>query len=320
METAFPRDMFEYEEDFRKFRKLCLAEIEDGFQQERENIEAQQEVEARVSEQIRQLMKESGLDINRVNAIEEGEAKKLDEYLARVRAPLIERDPQFDTRLRQELEFKLSHTHAGSSQAHLIGADVIALDPEWLASYEGEMGNPAKWLFDAKKNWKGKISHYGSPGCSGGTPYHPAGTLWYYIWTPPKSGQYSILSGTYYHGFYAIYSAFSPWSACSYARVHAKTELRIGVKKPYSKYPVGIAQDVRDIFKKEGSSIIATGALEGSAVHSSSINYTGTGPLYINVLVSLSVTAKGSPTYAELNFEDGAANYVSPPFVIISWT
>lgn len=320
METPYSGDLFEYEKDFRRFRKHCLAEIENGFHQERENTKAQQEVQTRVAQQVRRLIEEGGVDPNRLNATEEAEAKKRDEYLVQVRAPLIERDPQFDVRLRQELDFKNYHTHASSCQAHLIGADVIALDRECLEAYEGEMGNPATWLYDANKNWKGKISHSGSPGCSGGIPYHPLGTVWYYEWIPPKSGQYSILSGTYYHGFYSIYSMPLLWSGCNHAQVLAWTELSVGVKKPSSQYPVKIAKDAREFFKKESSSIVATGALDGSAVHSLHINYTGTGPLYINVLVSLQVAAFGSPTYAELNFQDGTANYISPPFVIISWS
>ena len=136
---------------------------------------------------------------------------------------------------------------------------------------------------------------------------------------PPKSGNYWILSGTYYHGFYAVQSTLLPWAMCNYANVHAKTEVRVGVKKPYSQYPVGIALDSRDIFQKGGPSVAAKGVLEGSNVHSLNVNYTGSGPLYINVVLLLYVTAKGSPTYAEFNFADGAANYVSPPFVIISW-
>lgn len=320
METIYIRETFEYEEDFRNFRKQVQADVERGFQQERENLNSQQEAEARVSGQIRELLKGINPDTNRLEAIEKAEAKQLEGYMERVRPSLIERDPQFDVRLRQDLDFELSYSPANSSQAHLIGADVVALDHEKLSTYEGEAGNPGKWLYDANKNWKGKISQTGSAGCSGGTPYHPLGTIFYFIWTPPKIGKYWIISRTAYHGYYLVYSLLMPWSTCNYASVKGVSEVRVGVKKSSSLPPQAIAYDTNNIFSKGGSSIVANGTLDGSTFHSFEVNYTGSGPLYFNLIQSWSITAKGSPTYAEVNFQDGSANYIGPPVVAISWT
>ena len=82
---------------------------------------------------------------------------------------------------------------------------------------------------------------------------------------PPKVGQYSILSGTYYHGFHSLYSFLLPWSICNYAGVYATFKLYVGTKGRYAFQVLGYEK--RDIFKKEGSSIASNGMLEGSAVH-----------------------------------------------------
>lgn len=320
-ESAFSNSISNYEDDFRIFRKATLTKIEQEIQQAHANWDVQQEIGLRIYEQTKPIFKKSGLDVDQLDVIEESERNKLDEFLARVRPQFIERNPQFNARLREEAVDSIYYSHSGWSEAFLIGADVYDANPENLETYEGESGNPSKWLYDAKKKWKGKAVIGGSQGCTLKTPFHPAGNIWYYTWLPPAKGNYNILAGMYYHGFHLVYAYYvPPFPFCTYAWVRAKASLRVGVKKPYPKYPVGIAQQDRDIIDTGGNVYASSGVLDGSAVLSTTVNYTGGSPLYINVILSLQVVAKGYLTHAEINFQDGQANYVNPPFVIITST
>ena len=205
-ESAFSNSISNYEDDFRIFRKATLTKIEQEIQQAHANWDVQQEIGLRIYEQTKPIFKKSGLDVDQLDVIEESERNKLDEFLARVRPQFIERNPQFNARLREEAVDSIYYSHSGWSEAFLIGADVYDANPENLETYEGESGNPSKWLYDAKKKWKGKAVIGGSQGCTLKTPFHPAGNIWYYTWLPPAKGNYNILAGMYYHGFHLVYA------------------------------------------------------------------------------------------------------------------
>jgi hypothetical protein len=319
-------DTFDYEADFREYRKRLLAEIESRFQQEKEYAIAQQDAEVRVSNQLMKLLKESNLDVDRFRALQEAEMKKLDEYLARVRPPLIEREPNFDDRLREQLALKIATTPTNSAQPHLIGADVIA-DAERLKAYEGKMGNPYKWLYDANEKFKGKASVSGTPGIGGSVPYQYEWRIWYYVWQPPKKGMYSVQCFTYYHGFYTLISVpLLLWQIpYQHASVWADVELKVGGPKKYfpnygGYVPMLVDESVDKFLDKGGwGSISAGGPLEGVSSQKIDINYNWSTPIYINVYVKFFANAKGAPTHAEVNFEDGSANYVDSPNVLFTW-
>jgi hypothetical protein len=309
----------EYEKDFRAFRKATLDQMEEEMRSTRADSEVEQELARSILDQSRPVFEASGLDFGRLDTIAQSERAKIQERVAEVRRALLSHEGRTADRLRAQVGSALGHTGQGGSQAFLVGADVFATDEEALADYEGERGNPSVWLYDAAKHWKGKAVTSGTPDCSGGTPYHPGGAIWYHVWQPPAKGNYNIYCGTYYHGVHIVLAQYlPPFPFCTYAHVKATVSLRVGIKMPPALYPTVVASQDRSLIDKGGNVVYSTGVLEGSSVETLQVKYNGVGPLYINVVLSLQVTAKGYLTHAELNFKDGTANQVSPPFVIIS--
>lgn len=314
------REMGEYETDFRQYRRSVLDEFEHKITEEARNRAESHEVGVRIVQQMREVAAERGFEWELFDELERDEADRMDEYVDSRRAELVDREPHFDKRLRRRADEVLSHVQSGASRAYLLGADVVALDQEWLESYDGERGNPATWLYDANKRWEGKASLKGTgPGCSGGTSYHPVGTIWYYTWLPPEPGTYYVMSLTGYHGWYGVYvQTFPFYVPCAKAGVNATVELRVGEKRPGHSNPMVINHQIRSIIDKFGSSLIEMGPLDGTARNYFQVTYHGSGPLFFNVVLSLRVRASGQLSYAELNFKDGDANYVEPPYVLVS--
>jgi len=318
-EEVRPGGVSEHEEEFRAFRRTTLDQLEQEMRQTRADLEVEQEMARSVMEQSRPVFEAAGLDFGKLDSIADGEREKLERRVVKAREDLLARDVDRNSHLREHLGRALANAVPGQSQAVLVGADVFASDLEQLSAYEGERGNPSVWLYDAAKQWKGKAVTAGAADCSGGTPYHGGGTVWYYTWQPPAIGSYDVYCGTYYHGVHVLLAQYiPPFPFCTYAHVKATVSLRVGVKKPPALYPVAIGWQDRTLIDKGGNIVYSTGVLEGSSVESLRVKYNGASPLYINVVLSLQVTAKGYLTHAELNFQDGAANYVSPPFVVIA--
>lgn len=304
---------------FRAFRRSILDEHERALQQLRADWEAEQAIGRRVSDEVRQILGRSNLDPAAMDELRKAENKRMHEYVEEVRRRGLERDPQRDVRLREEAERALGYIQTGWSQPYLIGADMIAETPEQLKGYEGEMGNPSKWLYEANESRRLKAWTTGSAGCVGGWSYCPSTAIWYYAWPATALGKCSVSVWLGYHGFHNLYAIPIPWDFCAYAGVIATAKVQVYQQVSYPKYSKFLGEDEHDVINKYAYGLVSFGILDGSAQLKTDVNITSLSQVYIAVSLSLQVAARGPVSYAELNFQDGAANYVSPPFIAITY-
>jgi hypothetical protein len=318
-----PGESPEVEVAFRNFRKSVL----DEYEQEQEHIRLNQELERamgqRMGERTEQFLDQSKLDlsgfVDGLGKLKKAAQEEMKAYLEKVRPQYINREPHLDARLLEQGQQAMTYIKPGWLQPYLIGADVLGT-PEALKRYEGVSGNPAKWVYDPSQQWKGEASSTGSDPCLGGWEYCPAGTIWYYTSPVSGTGNFSVNSWMYYHGFHTMFAFPMPLFFCAYAAIKVTTKLYVYQQvQTYPKYSKIFGYDERDAINKESYGGASSGVLEGSARNSVDVNVTSPGQLYIAVMLSVQVAARGNFSYTEINFRDGAANYVNAPFVAISY-
>lgn len=226
-----------------------------------------------------------------------------------MRPKFVDRDPEFDVRLREQALRAAFFSRFGWSQARLLGADLLSPNIASLEGVEGEVSNPGVWLYKPEKvDLMDNITDHGS-GCGLSIAFHPLWSMggWYYSWIPPKSGTYSILAGQEFHGFY-ILQANKGFFNCKRAGVRVYAELEL-----HQYFDRGSRK--RTVIDKEGQNISETGFLDGSLVWSFSEYLKGGDQVLITVYFDVLAEARGSGSYAEINFMDGNANYVNAPAV-----
>ena len=306
-QNNFKSLLAEMEEEFRAFRKSRIDKYESDLERAKANWKIQDKEREKLSQERRASLSEIGIDTKKLDAKEKAEDKRLEKFLQKVRPQFVDREPEFDVRLREQALRAAFFSRFGWSQAHLLGADRLTKDIASLDGVEGEVSNPAVWLYDAEKLTLSEKRVGKGSGCAHPGLYFDETLDWYYTWIPPKSGHYAILAGQDYHGFY-ILEANKGLFDCKRASVSAYAKLHL-----YQYFGRGTKKQV--VIDKEGQNISESGFLYGSSVWSFT-EYLGGGD-QVSILISFDVCAeaRGSGSYAEINFAEGKANYVNAPYV-----
>lgn len=131
---------------------------------------------------------------------------------------------------------------------------------------------------------------------------------WWFTYNPTTNGYYNHSISVPYHGFYIV-RAFDDWFTSKEA--HARIDLSaVGYQNGYK------ATSSVNIFNLRGTNINANARFDGSRY----MVYTdmlAAGTAYLRVSSSFYVYARGSGSHAQLNFNDGAANYIGMPWVYV---
>ncbi|MEW5801372.1 MAG: hypothetical protein AB1847_04625 [bacterium] len=310
--SVFSRSIAEIEEEFRQLRKSILEEYDGELLRVKEESAVRSEEMARKEEEVRRTLAESGIEIGKLDGMEDARKLRLDEFLHRVRPRFVDMAPRFDIHLREKTARLAFSSSLGSSQASLLGADLLASDMEFLAKIEGEIGNPSVWLYDANQLKDlmsvAKGSGWGW-GAYGHVPYANQ-AIWWYSWVPPETGTYWIYAGMYYHGFYILY-ADDNWYTSKNAEVHAFTDIEAHQYYWHGK------KEIR-IIDRGNDNISESSNLSGSSIWSFNEHFGAGDTVLFKVRFALDTDARGDGSYAELNFSTGKANYIGAPIVIVT--
>jgi hypothetical protein len=301
-DKRFGARLAEMEEAFRAFRRARL----DVYEAELDRARSIAELVGRETEAPASAGTRGGGAGRQAPEGRDAEAT-LARLLEVVRPPLVDREADMAAGLRERAAHAAFFSRFGWQQAHLLGADRLSPDPAKLASLEGEVTNPAKWLYEAGKLEVSDSETGTETGCEPPGLRFQERIQWYYTWLPPKTGRYAILAGQYHHGFYVVHSQRTP-GACQSAAVRAYAELEL-----HQYFSRGKLK--RWVIDQAGETITKAGVLDGSVVWSFAEQLGGDDPVNLTVLFDVGADARGAGAHAEIDFETGKANHVEAPFV-----
>ena len=132
---------------------------------------------------------------------------------------------------------------------------------------------------------------------------------WWYYFTPNTNRWYNYTIVAPMHGFYICYADDGFWDS---KEAHVRADISaVGYQYNYK------ATTSVNLFDYDGQNINLTNRYDTNPVMYYS-DLLGADTAYLRVTQSLYGYARGGGSHAELNFSDGAANYLAPPAVYVS--
>ncbi len=307
-------------EEFDRIRNGDIEEYE-------AELAAAQDAAARIEERskvmtgrLRKVAKEHELDLATLHSVHGDEDEHLSRYLAEIRPELLDRPSGVQSDLRVKAMYAPALDAAPVERVEPIGSLLLAPDIEHFAGMQGERGNP--WLIP---NDSGRL-HIGQKysgagtgsGCWGvGYIYSPDVAHVYFSYTPPKTGILSIQAWTVLHGFY-VAKANDGCFTCKMAKAYATMSI--------ATHQIGVWQtgDEFKICDIDADNVDTYGIIDKGVHLNTTRPVLGGAPVVIRVSVVVGTLAKGSGSYAEVDFKSksksgGELNYIWIPCVVASY-
>jgi hypothetical protein len=294
-------DRGEILEQLSKLREMTKLEIEREFEHERALRDRANEYEKKKEEIGRMELAELGLQMEAPEHRDNEENEVAFQEIERVRREMIEMPPRAeDFEVLGLDESVLADSNA--IELPLVGRELYASSPEFLTEVDGEVGpisavpwNPHTsnpWCWARGGGWWSSYSY---------TIYS---TFWFYFY-PSASRYYAVLPQVRYRGFYVL-RADDKWWNSKYAQV--VTDVRVRAHQYNWK-----SESVYPVLNHGDDNININWRFDNDRTFYYSF-LTGANDLaWIRVMVRIYAYARGSGSYAEINFASGSANYLQAP-------
>jgi len=277
---------------------------------------AQKNEKARIPRRA-DFLKSLGLDPRLVEAAEKGnsdlERKELDAFLEEFRFPMVNRKSM---RAMDEKWAEARTKVLGETQhllLHPYAADIYSASADTLEVSDGEYATGALnsgWVFpDDPSHIKIKDGGHVGTWCyeAYASPPDPEFSV-HFTFVPATTANYEMTAVLAFHGFYVLRSDDGYFSCRS---AHAKLKVSMNVHQyvdhGWRNFPALIDRDEDNV--DEVVSYDHTGFFDYTA------GLRAGDPVVVTVRGKLDALGVGGYTYAELNFEDGTANYIWPLFL-----
>jgi hypothetical protein len=311
----FPAMIEALEANFSHVREAAISDYErelSAFREEREYMSGRGD---RYTEEIAALVEGHGANgdalFRDLAALWSKHDKELQALLETDRSPLIEAEQDRHAAAREQAAHSAFVAGTDWEPLHLVGADILAPEADFIGRPEEEVGNPGTWLYP-KNSREVLLKHTAKgsgSGCVGRPVPVPAKSIWYYTWRPPQAGKYLFWSGCEYFGFYFLVADDGCFS-CKRAAVRAVASTEI-----YQHWWRG--KNSASILDFDSQNIKKGGILQGSKKWKV-VEYLDTSPIVVKAEVFLFAHAKGSGSYAEVNFKDSKDAHISAPTILVS--
>jgi len=258
--------------------------------------------EAHEKKQI-QFMTSLGLKPADLQASLKTDAKTLDSYLAKYRPPLISRagSPAADGKNRSLI---VSQLRPGNFPVPPYG---VFAPPEPPA--EGEI--TSGWVFTDAGNLKIEADDTGSGTgwwATAGPPPVPHDVIFTFI--PAETTTYDLTAIFAFHGFYVLVADDGFFT-------HKSAEVSLDFAMNVNQYiDLGWKTFPRPI-DASGDNINEFESYDRTLFFDYSAPLRAGDPVVVTARITLDAAAAGSGSHAEINFQDGTANYIQPLFLSV---
>jgi len=294
----------EVDRQFRALHEQSVQAYEARVKRWKDGLDERRKRSQTDEKEIRDSLKKSGTDLALLDQRAKRAADDLQAYLKSARPALVNRESGRVSDYKQRaLETSLLG-EVCRTQIPPYTASLMASERSYLEGIEGEMHNP--WIFPVNP---GQINLFNRDtgdgwGCwatASGPP--PTATVWF-TFVPDRSARWELSPIFVFHGFY-IMRADDGIFTCKNADVEmeAKVDIFQYFWKGAKTFKL-IDEDKDDVDLVE---------FYDRTEWLWDTTYLRAGDrVWVKVDVSVDALASGGGSYAEINFSDGAANYIEP--------
>lgn len=287
------------------FKQLVTARREEVVRLQRAQADHLKDLETRGRERIAVLKKTLPKEVlgilERLDKMHNQAQADTKSYVDNLRAKLA------DSAAAPENETGL---HPGLAKGHLVAPSSLGWFTPYYGTLHGSDGS-VYWQGYNPGNMKLWDSASGSgPGWFGtGAASFTVYMDWWFTYSAPEDRNYGHTIWVPFHGFYILYSDDGFWDS---KEAHARIDLSaVGYQYNYK------AGGSTNVFDLDSQNINVNDRFDGWRTMYYS-DLLGADQAYLRVTASFYVYARGGGSTAELNFNDGNANYIGVPWVYVN--
>ena len=305
--------MTNFDETERQFRALhdsAVKEYEEQLQRAKAARDERNKRKQADEAELRKSLKGSGIDFGLLDKRDQRDADALDAHLKRVRPGLVSRASGAAADFKQRSLQASLLSEVCQIKVPLYTASIIAPDTRYLDGIEGERSGA--WIFPSNPgqvelfdNDKGSGTGWGA---EAGSAMPPTATFWF-SFTPSQTARWELTAILAFHGFYIARADDGIFT-------HKEAKVRLHVKLDIFQYFWNGAKLFKLIDIDE-SDIDVVEFYDRTEFLFDTVTLRAGDPVWVKVDVSVRALADGGGSYAEINFRDGAANFIEPLFLSI---
>ncbi len=296
--------MQEIEQQFRELNEGIVKEYEDELRDLKEQQERRRKKLQEDEKEVRDILRDSRIDVDRLEELEHKGANDLKEYLKDVRPKLIDRPTRLPMDFKERSVYASISSQAGSTLVSPYGASLLAPKKSLIKQVEGETGNPWILPFNPEEINILDISEGSGWGCWATGKAPPVKYNVWFNFVPDETSMWDLITIFGFHGFY-ILKAHDRFNNCKSAEV--LTEVKMNV---YQYFWHGWKNF--KLIDKDDDNIELTKFYDSGHLFDYTTNLKAGDSTWVLVQVSVQASANGGGSYAEINFSDGTANYIKP--------
>ncbi len=261
-------------------------------------------------ELVRDILRASGVDTDRIEQFEREEAERYSKYLEELRPKLIERQNNRPELINNQSVMTTFASYTDSIILPPFSAEVLVSDRIYLDEIDGEEEeNDLSKSPDNPGDIKLKVAQkgdgvFGTPDWLGGILVPFVEYDLYYTFVPPTSGTYQIKSSLDFHGFYILKANDKWWNFKS-----AFVNLSVNMDVNQHFWQGKTEHKIIDI---EKSNVDTYQIFDEARQITTYADLVGGDSATVLVNIHLNAGADGNGSYAELNFSDGSGNFIHP--------
>lgn len=298
----------EIEQQFRELHEAQAKEYEQEVRQWKE-MAAQEEQRLRTDEaEMRESLKRSGIDLDLIDKRDQRAKDDTAAYVRENRARLVDR-PSLRSADFKERSVLSSINDGRRTNVSPYATAIVAADPGKLSHIEGEISGG--WVFPTNP---GQIDIKDSDSGSGtgcwATAYPPPMiAVVYFYFVPDRTATWELTAVTAFHGFY-IARADDGIFSCKNAKARLTAKI-----DAYQYHWQG--EQTYKLIDINDDDINVNRNYDSTKFLSTTLGLRGGDPVLARLQVWVEAYASGGGSYSEVNFSDGAANYIEPLFLSV---
>jgi hypothetical protein len=288
---------------FRHLHTEAVEQYERELREHREERARLDKLRSGAESRLDEALSSAGLDLEPLRAFEREQAATLERTLRERRPKLVDRPSQSEhaAQLRQ-LYYEVPHPRGFVVPPY--AATLLAPEGTSLEGNPGERGNPWVLPFSPDRiRIKAGPSQGEGSGCWSGISQAVSALIWF-TFVPSDTYSYQLRAKIGLHGFHVLISRDTFWT-CK----NAEVSVSVGIDA--FQYVWHGRQD-RSLFDFEYDNINWFSFYDSRPSLETTAPFRAQDRVWVLVNVTINASAKGSGTYAEINFADGQHNYIEP--------